>query len=346
MLHKKMTTNSSHALKAKVAFALLIAFAFVLAHSTTTYAKGKRPNYGLVQITTLPTPFPVMVDGESRGETSTTGREIELAPGAHTVVVVMPNGNNWTRTFDVVAGRKHCIALNYRPKKIVIEKSPCPYPVNISAPATVNDGDQITFTSDVAYGGSSALNYTWTVSPASAQITNGAGTPTITVDSTRLGGKSVTAILVVDDGSGERNCRQTAQASTNVNPPPPPIISTTHDEFPFIQRDDAKARLDNFVIQLQQQPDAKGYVIVYAGRTSPAGQADRLGTFARDYLVNERGFDPNRLVIMNGGYREAETFELWLVPTGATPPQATPTLQASQVQPAPEAKPRRSRRRR
>lgn len=344
MLHKEMT-NNTRALRAKVAFALLIASAFMLAQSANTYAKGRRPNYGLVQITTLPAAYPVMVDGKPDGETSTTGREIELAPGSHTVIVVMPNGNRWERTFDVVAGRKHCIALNYRPKRIVIEKSPCPYPVNISAPPTVNDGDTITFTSDVAYGGSSALNYTWTLSPASARIISGAGTPTITVDSAGLGNKSVTAILVVDDGSGERNCRQTAQASTTVNPPPPPIISTTHDEFPFIQRDDAKARLDNFVIQLQQQPDAKGYVIVYGGRTSPAGQADRLGTFARDYLVNERSFDPNRLIIMNGGYREADTFELWLVPTGATPPQATPTLQPSQVQPAPEAKPRRSRRR-
>ena len=40
------------------------------------------------------------------------------------------------------------------------------------------EGDTITFSSDVSYSGSSALNYTWTVSPPTARILTGAGTPT------------------------------------------------------------------------------------------------------------------------------------------------------------------------
>src|SRR5207248_1270198 len=79
---------------------------------------------------------------------------------------------------------------------------------------SVNDGDLITFTSDVAYGGSKPLNYTWTVSPAGARIVSGTGTATITVDSTGLGNQRVSATLVVDDGSGDPLCRQNAQAST------------------------------------------------------------------------------------------------------------------------------------
>src|SRR5207244_8935811 len=93
-----------------------------------------------------------------------------------------------------------CVNVNYHPKKYTVTKSPCPYPVNLSAPASVNDGDLITFTSDVAYSGSGALNYTWTITPSQARIISGAGTPTITRDSTGLGAQRINGTLVVDDG--------------------------------------------------------------------------------------------------------------------------------------------------
>ncbi len=49
--------------------------------------------------------------------------------------------------------------------------------------------------------------------------------------------------------------------------------------------------------------------------------------------------------IINGGYRESDYFELWLVPQGAEPPQATPTMQPGDTQPGMESlRPRRSRR--
>jgi tetratricopeptide (TPR) repeat protein len=103
---------------------------------------------------------------------------------------------------------------------------PCPYPLAVNAPEKVGDGDIVTFTADVGYQGQSPLKYVWTVSPSTARITSGAGTPSITVDSSGLGNKSVTALLVADDGSGERSCRQTAYGETAVAPratkaPPP-----------------------------------------------------------------------------------------------------------------------------
>src|SRR5207302_7000114 len=133
--------------------------------------------------------------------------------GTHTVEIICTTEERWTREFNVNAGRVYCIGLAYAPRTVPIPpKVPCPYPVNVSAPSAVNDGDVITFTADVAYTGSSALNYTWTVSPASARIVSGAGTPTIMVDSSGLGKQRIEAILVVDDGSGERTCRRTAEA--------------------------------------------------------------------------------------------------------------------------------------
>lgn len=338
MLRARLTATGNGLNYGKLAFALLIAIGFCLVHpASTAYAKNKKKksNTGTIKIRTNPAGFPLTIDGKPEGQTSTDYVEYTLDPGMHTVVVILPSGEHWSRDINVAAKRRTCVDLNYRPP-VVVPKSPCPYPVNVSAPPTVSEGDLITFTADVAYSGTSALNYTWTVSPYEAKIVNGAGTPTLTVDSTGLGGKRVTAVLVVDDGSGDAMCRQQAQASTMIPPPPPPRESPSRefDVCCTCSFDDQKARLDNLGIELQNDPSTTSYIIAYAGRTSRAGQADRLLARAKDYLVGKRRVDPARLVTLNGGYREEDCVELWIVPQGATPPQATPTVQAGEARPA------------
>jgi len=331
----------------KAAITILIAVSFALVcTSSNANAMGKKVKYGQIEIATNPGGFPLRIDGQPQGDTSSTVRVIELQPGPHNIEILLPNGGRWVRDFEIEQGRKVCVNLNYHPKQYTVTKSPCPYPVNLSAPSSVNDGDLITFTSDVAYAGSSPLAYTWTVSPAEARIVSGAGTPTITVDSTGLGGQSVTATLVVDDGSGDPVCRQRAQGSTNVvKKTPPPVECRPFDQFPSVAFDDDKARLDNLAIELQNSPDTTAYIIVYAGRTSRTGQADKLGRRSLDYLTMQRGVDAQRIVIINGGYRDADFIEIWICPPGATPPQPTPTVQPSEVQPAPDrTRPRRPRR--
>ncbi|PYS77074.1 MAG: hypothetical protein DMF66_11270 [Acidobacteria bacterium] len=226
--------------------------------------KGQQPTTGRIEVSTNPAGYPITIDGSPAGETTDYVRAIELAPGTHTVEILFPNNTRWSQVFNIVAGRKNCIALNYRPRTIsipAIAASPCPYPVNVTSPAQVNDGDIVTFSADVGYAGPSALNYTWTVSPPAARILSGAGTPTITVDSSGLNGRRVTAILVVDDGSGDRNCRQTAQAATGVNALPQISTPKRFDEFPSIAFDDDKARLDQMAIELQNSPGSQGYII-------------------------------------------------------------------------------------
>ncbi|MGB7923244.1 MAG: PEGA domain-containing protein [Pyrinomonadaceae bacterium] len=347
MLKREMTAIRS-SFAARLAFAALIALACGLLQTSGVRAADKKPNFGRIEISTNPGGYPIMVDGQPAGETTVAARLLDLPPGRHTVEITMPNGARWVRDFNVVAGRKNCIVLNYKARAVAVTpKSPCPYPVNVSAPGSVNDGDIITFSADVSYGGASALNYTWTVSPPAARISRGAGTSTIDVDTTGLGKQRVTAILVVDDGSGERSCRQTAQASTDVlSPTPPPVEPRKFDEFVNLAFDDQKARLDNLAIQMQNEPNAQAYIIVYAGQTSRAGTADRLGARARDYLTGERGLDPSRITVVNGGFRESDYFELWIVPQGAQPPQPTPTVQPGDARPGAETgpRPRRSRR--
>lgn len=328
------------------AFALLLLLTCSTAALANGDTKSKEPKlkkgYGRMDLKTSPAGYPLLVDGKDYGMTFNPAQSIDLPAGAHTVEVLFPN-RRYTQQLNVIAGKRHCICLNYTTHVIT---RPCPYPVSVSAPSIVDDGDVITFTSDVAYGGTSPLNYTWTVSPPSARILSGTGTNTITVDSTGLGKQKITAILVVDDGSGDTACRQMAQASVDITlPPPPKIPPHKFDEFPSVAFDDDKARLDNLAIELQNTPDATGYLFVYSGRTSRVGQADRLGARALDYLTNTRGLDSRRIVLMNGGYRETDFYEFWIVPQGAEPPQPSPSLSPNEAQPKPEAKPRRPSRR-
>jgi len=347
-LKNLLVATRRHSTMIKAAVTIMIALSFALAcASTTAYAKKKRKvNYGQVEITTNPGGFPLRIDGKSEGTTSTTVRIIELAPGHHSIEIMLPNGGRWVRDFEIEKARKLCVNLNYHPKKYTVTKNPCPYPVNVSAPVSVNDGDLITFTSDVAYGGTAPLSYTWTVSPSEARIVSGAGTATITVDSTGLGSQQVTATLVVDDGSGDAMCRQHAQASTRVVPRKPPEVECKpFDQFPSVAFDDDKARFDNLAIELQNAPDSQAYIIIYAGRTSRVGQVDMLSKRTMDYMVTQRGVDARRITIVNGGYRDTDFIEIWICPPGAKTPQATPTVQPGDVKPSRErARPRRPRR--
>ncbi len=329
----------------KIAFAAFLALTFCVANpSATAYAKKRKlAKYGSIKVLSTPGGLPIEIDGRAEGVTTNDYRSFDLDPGVHTLVLTLPNGQRWTREIDLQAGRIKCVALSFRAAPPVV-KSPCPYPVIVSVDAEeIVEGSTVTFTAEAGYEGNpSLLNYRWEVQPAGAKVISSTGNR-ITVDSTNVGADRITAIVTVDDGSGEAACRQTGQASTRIRPP-------EHHEIPSRQFDvccscafdDQKARLDNLGVELQNDPTATTYIIAYGGRTSPVGQADRLGARARDYLVTTRGIDQSRITVVNGGFREEDCVELWIIPSGATPPQATPTVQAGDVRPpAPRRRGRR-----
>lgn len=314
-------------------FLVLLAVTLVALPATEVSAKPKKAKYGTIKILTNPGGLLLTIDGKPQGETLTDYRAIDLAPGVHSVSVTLPNGKLWTRDIEVPAGRVKCVVVNYKPLP-PLPKSPCPYPVSVSAPTTVNEGEIITFASDVEYGGTAGLRYTWTVSPSTARVISGAGTPTITVDSTGVGGQRIIATLTVDDGSADPSCRQTAQSVALVTAPERKVIvAREFDECENCTFDDQKARLDNLAVELQNDPTTTAYIIAYGGRYSPLAQVELLMKRARNYIVEQRGIDARRLVIVNGGFRETDSVELWLVPSGAAAPRATPTVQAGEVRP-------------
>lgn len=314
--------------KALVAALALLVLAGLAAPDAPAQDRNSRA--GRFEVSTAPGSYPIFIDGQDRGMTGPTVQLYDVEPGPHTVEIRFPNNTVWRRDFTIAPNKRQCIVLNFRPKTISIErpiaKSPCPYPVNISAPSSVREGDQVTFSADVGYAGQSGLNYTWTISPPSARIAQGAGTPTITVDTTGVGNQRVTAILVVDDGSGDRNCRQRAQFATNVTALPqiPRPTGRQFAEFPSVAFNEDKANFDNFAVALQEDPTATGYVIVYNGRRSRPARLNTLVSRSRDYVVNTRNIDRSRVVVVGGGTREVDTIELWIVPQGATPPRPTP----------------------
>lgn len=321
--------------KVKFAFAALLALAFFAVHPIDASAKPKRAKYGTIKILSTPGGLLLTIDGKPRGETTTEYRAIDLEPGLHNIAITLPNGKLWTREVEVPAGRVKCVVVNYRPLP-PLPKSPCPFPVSISAPEKVMEGEIITYAADVEYGGTASLKYNWKITPSTARIISGAGTPTITVDSTGLSGQRIVATLVADDGSSDPACAQVAQAVSVVTPlPKKVIVAQEYDECNNCTFDDQKARLDNLAVELQNDPSTRAYIIAYGGRTSPLAQVEVLMSRARDYLVTQRGIDASRFTVVNGGFREDDSVELWLVPSGAPAPQATPTVKASEVKAAP-----------
>ena len=192
-------------------------------------------------------------------------------------------------------------------------KPVCPA-IEISCPTNVALDQPLTFTS--RYSGGVPANitpvYNWTVSAGT--IIEGQGTDTIKVDTKGLGGQSVRASLSM----GGYNLECAADCAVSI--PLPKIYGRKFDEFPDISRNDEKARLDNFGIELQNDPTSTGYVIVYPGRTSKRAEVqDHFGRVI-EYLVNSRGMDRSRIKTIEGPKRDQLHVELWITPQGATAP--------------------------
>lgn len=109
------------------------------------------------------------------------------------------------------------------------------------------------------------------------------------------------------------------------------ISDRLFDQYGNIAFNDEKARLDNFAIQLQNEPTAAGYIITYAGRTTFHGEAVERADRAKNYLTTSYNFMDDRIYTIDGGFRENPTVELWIVAVGGVPPSPSPTLAADDV---------------
>ena len=228
-----------------------------------------------------------------------------VAPGVYQAVVEVDDGREL-----------NCVAFSSI--SIVVTECPPPPPeivcptVSITCPERGTEEAPITFTANLT-GGTATIkpSYHWTVS--AGQIISGQGTSSITVDTKGVGGQSIRADLEVG-GFGTPCPANCATAIETI------IRSRKFDEYYDIARNDEKARLDNYAIQLQSEPGTQGYIIVYPSRRARANDAQAPATRISDYLVNSRGIDASRFTITIASPREDWLFELWIVPQGAVLP--------------------------
>ncbi len=234
-------------------------------------------------------------------------------PGTYTATVEVNDGNGHTANGSTTVTLAECTGC----------RPPCPT-VSVSCPANVPQGSPITFTASVS--GDMNVTYNWSVSAGT--ISGGQGTSSISVDTASLGGQTVTA--TVELGGLDPSCSRTASCTTGVETPP--AACRKFDEYSDLRFNDEKARLDNLAIQLQQDPGAQAYYVVFGScDTEGAARSQR----AVDYLVNNRGVDRGRITVVDGGCRETLTVELWICPAGAGAPTAT---NSATVSPCPACK--------
>ena len=244
--------------------------------------------------------------GKLSGDGANTSWDLAgVQPGVYQAFVEVDDGRDL-----------NCVAFS----SVAIVVTDCPPPppqivcpnVTVSCPDAASENAPTTFTATIS-GGSPGITptYNWTIS--TGRIISGQGTPSITVDTTGLAGQTIRANL--DVGGYGMSCPAGCATSIPIVPKPQKF-----DEYYDIARNDEKARLDNYAIQLQSDPGSQAFVIVHPSRKASAAQAQARAQRIKDYLVNSRGIDSQRVVLTNGETREDWLFELWVVPEGARPP--------------------------
>ena len=93
-----------------------------------------------------------------------------------------------------------------------------------------------------------------------------------------------------------------------------------------------KPRLDHFASNLKIDTDARAYVIVYGGRVGPKGEAKIRAKCIKEYLINKHGIAQKRVSVIDGGFRDQITVELFLLSPSQSEPSSVPTVDPSDTQ--------------
>lgn len=157
--------------------------------------------------------------------------------------------------------------------------------------------------------------FNWTV--WDGKITKGQGTAEVSVERDRNNSFTVTVEVI----GYAANCQNKASYSSIVDRPPP---ARKLAEYSYLKFSEERRRLDEFATALNNEPGAAGYIIVYDLSDARSLSARERGERAKNYLVQKRGLPEERIVVINSGYRDTRSIELFITPAGALPPIATP----------------------
>lgn len=98
------------------------------------------------------------------------------------------------------------------------------------------------------------------------------------------------------------------------------------ETIPDTNADNELAYLDILAKALADEPGSRGFLVAYRKRSLPPGTFLMRIYGYRNYLVNMRGIESNRVQILAGDVKDKTFTELWVVPAGAKPPSADSQL--------------------
>lgn len=197
-----------------------------------------------------------------------------------------------------------------------------------ASPTTLKPGESSTVTSNGVSPQNRPLTYHF--SSSSGTINGNGATAAFSSAGAPTGDVAITCAVADDKG-------QAATANTTVSivaPPPPPVphaqalcsASFANDaKRPTRVDNEAKACLDQVALTLQQQADAKAVLVASstAAEKAPPKRknakvvdvAGQRGVNTKDYLVKEKGIDPNRISVATIA-TDGQQVQNYLVPAG------------------------------
>lgn len=208
------------------------------------------------------------------------------------------------------------LAYSYQSASAQGSRGPgCPV-ISVSQLDLASRGSTHTYKAYVQNGDPSVTpKFKWTVSDG--KITRGQGTAEVSVE---VAGNDSSTVTVEVTGY-EANCQNAASYALLVHRPTP----RKFDEYLDLKFSEERRRLDQFAIQLHNEPGATGYILIYDAADTRKPVAQERGKRAKNYLVKECGLSDERIEFVNGGLRDKLSVELFITPAGALPPTNSPT---------------------
>lgn len=156
-------------------------------------------------------------------------------------------------------------------------------------------------------------SFIWTVS--AGRIMSGQGSPRITVEHPGPFYQTITASVSVGGFSSECNNKSSIASPANLL-----LVPYKFDDFGKLNCEDELARLDNFAVVLHSHQRLRGYIIIYGGRRGLRNEAHARAARMKAYLTMSRGVTVDRIITIDGGFKEELAGELWLsIPDGKAP---------------------------
>src|SRR5207248_1295617 len=193
-----------------IGLAVTIEFSAALANGGNDHRRPK--DTGVLTVRTSLIALMVIIDDVEAGQSGVGApAEFYLPYGVHKVEVIGPDGRKYqTQEYEIRKGGKIGICLKIVENTIT---RPCPYRFHLEGPEKIMEGDLVTFTAVPDIKSPVPLRFGWRVD--NGRVTSGIGTPSITVDSGRMGGRTSNGDLEVNDNVLDEWCWQVTSVLTD-----------------------------------------------------------------------------------------------------------------------------------